>query len=75
MLSAQCKDGGLRVPDVSTLDYPVQETQPGNYHLLDYELFFQDIRDNAKLRVGAWLKANAPESDATPTPTPTAADE
>ncbi|MEM1350426.1 MAG: DUF3089 domain-containing protein [Myxococcota bacterium] len=30
MISAQCVDGVLRVPDVSALDYPVQETQRDN---------------------------------------------
>lgn len=64
MLGAQCQDDVLRVPDVEELDYPVQETQPGNYHLLDYELFLQDIRANAIARVAAWQKAN--ETNETP---------
>lgn len=59
MIAARCEDGVLRVPDVKDLDYPVQETQPGNYHLLDYELFLQDIRANAILRVDAWLEQHA----------------
>ena len=61
MLEARCQDDVLRVPDVEDLDYPVQETQPGNYHLLDYELFLQDIRSNAITRVDAWQEQHAKE--------------
>lgn len=52
-LSASCKEA-LRVPDLQALDYPVLETQAGNYHLLDYELFWQNIRQNTLLRLAAW---------------------
>ncbi|MBF2052658.1 MAG: DUF3089 domain-containing protein [Candidatus Sericytochromatia bacterium] len=54
LLSARCEGAVLRVPDLSKLNYPVMETQPGNYHLLDYELFWQDIHHNARLRIQAW---------------------
>lgn len=54
LLSAQCQDGVLRVPDLQKRHYPALETQPGNYHLLDYELFYMDIRHNAAQRVQAW---------------------
>lgn len=53
LVTASC-DQALRVPDLNALDYPVLETQPGNYHLLDYELFWQDIRENVALRLAAW---------------------
>lgn len=64
---AQCDAQALRVPDLDDLDYEAQETQSGNYHLLDYELFYMDVRANAILRTQAWLKAN---SQAEPAPTP-----
>ncbi|PIQ28526.1 hypothetical protein COW36_12885 [bacterium (Candidatus Blackallbacteria) CG17_big_fil_post_rev_8_21_14_2_50_48_46] len=54
LLSARCEGSALRVPDLGVLNYPAMETQPGNYHLLDYELFWQNIRDNAQLRIQAW---------------------
>lgn len=55
VITAAC-DQALRVPDLKALNYPVLETQPGNYHLLDYELFWQDIRENVKLRLAAWRR-------------------
>lgn len=67
-ITATCVDGFLRVPDVEPLNYPVQETEPGNYHLLDYELFWADIRANATLRVTTWLTQH-PTTD-TPAPAP-----
>lgn len=54
LVSVQCKDGFLRVPDLDELDYPELTTEPGNYHMLDYELFYMDIRANALARVRAW---------------------
>lgn len=66
MLAARCDGRVLRVPDVSAMNYPVQETQAGNYHLLDYELFFADIRANAVARVAAWQAASP--KPATPAP-------
>lgn len=62
MLQAQCVDGFLRVPDLDDLDYPGSETSPGNYHLLDYELFFMDVRANATARTLTWLAAQKPEA-------------
>ncbi len=54
MVPARCAGSFLRVPELDALDYPVEETQPGNYHLLDYELFYVDIWYNAIQRVDAW---------------------
>lgn len=53
LLSARCAGNALRVADLSALNYPAMETQPGNYHLLDYELFWMDLRENAKQRLQA----------------------
>ncbi len=60
MLQAQCVEGVLRVPDVEEFDYTEHETAPGNYHLLDYELFYMDIRANALARTTAWLGKQEP---------------
>lgn len=57
-VDAHCEDGVLRVPDLGALGFPEMETQPGNYHLHDYELFHADIRANASARVRAWLAAS-----------------
>ena len=71
LLSARCHGGALRVPDLDDLSYEAEETQSGNYHLLDYELFYMDIRHNAQARVKAWVKAHpTPTPTAAPTPTP-----
>lgn len=51
LVSAQCQNGFLRVPDLKALNYPAMETEPGNYHLLDYELFWMDIRNNLTQRL------------------------
>ena len=56
LFSVRCEDGVLRVPDLDELDYDGTETSPGNYHLLDYELFYMDIRKNALERTRAWLE-------------------
>ncbi len=54
---AQCRDGTLFVADQS--GGPISEGPPGgNYHGLDYALFYMDIRQNAKDRVAAYLNAN-----------------
>ncbi|QDG53063.1 DUF3089 domain-containing protein [Persicimonas caeni] len=58
-LVAQCKDGVLRVPDLDELGYNEDEMAPGNYHLMDYELFYMDIRHNAVRRTEAWLANHA----------------
>jgi len=51
--SAQCVNGILRTNDQTESvfkDYAVN----GNYHGLDYALFYSSIRDNAKQRVEVW---------------------
>jgi hypothetical protein len=51
---ARCDGSALRVADLSKMDYPVMETQSGNYHLLDYELFWSNLRENVQQRIQAW---------------------
>lgn len=58
LTSARCEDGILRVSDLSKLDYDATETSRGNYHLVDYELFYMDIRENARHRTQVWLEKN-----------------
>ncbi len=52
--SAQCRDGTLYVPEQTGEPFPGQSPE-GNYHGLDYALFYMNIRENAKLRVGTFL--------------------
>ena len=51
---AQCKDGVLRVSD---LDQTIFLGVPsnGNYHILDFTLFYADIQHNAEVRLRAYL--------------------
>lgn len=56
-VAARCEDSVLRVPDLGELGFPEQETEPGNYHLHDYELFHANVRANASARVAAYLAA------------------
>lgn len=58
LISARCEGSALRVPDLSKMNYPVMETQSGNYHLLDYELFWSNLRENAQQRIQAWESQN-----------------
>ncbi len=60
LFESACVQGFLHISDLSTTDYPPQETTRGNYHLMDFELFSVDIRENAVVRVGAWSKLNPP---------------
>ncbi len=53
---AQCRNGTLFVEDQRA--GPLSNAgQGGNYHGLDYNLFYMDIRDNAIVRTNAWLAA------------------
>ncbi|MFL0801964.1 MAG: DUF3089 domain-containing protein [Agarilytica sp.] len=57
-LSAQCKNGVLFVSDQDGTPFGRlgRGLDEGNYHLLDYSLFYMDIRENAKLRVDTFLQ-------------------
>ena len=73
LVDTHCKGGFLFASDLSTTSYPASETGPGDYHLMDFELFAADIRANTVLRVATWLAAHpAPKPTDAPTPTTTA---
>ena len=57
MLQAQCKNGVLYISDQSDTVFGQQGGSfgGGNYHGLDYSVFYMDIRENAKLRVQTYL--------------------
>lgn len=57
LFAASCQQGALFVPSLESFDWEGQETQPGDYHLLDYELFYMDIRHNALERVKAYIES------------------
>ncbi len=61
LFAAECQNQALRVPNLEELGYPATETLPGNYHLLDYRLFYMDIRENAKTRTSTYLDAQRGE--------------
>jgi hypothetical protein len=64
--SAQCQQGRLVV---SLSGRPPRDIKsrlldrmlgPGNYHPIEYQLFFAEIRENAAQRLSAWLSSRAP---------------
>ena len=69
--SAQCKDGTLVVAEIGEaprdfmskiLDHTIG---PYNYHPIEYQIFYVNLRRNAQARVEAFLKrqASAPSRD------------
>jgi|TARA_B100001964_G_scaffold35794_1_gene38410 hypothetical protein len=54
---AQCRDGWLYVEDQKGSEFDKAGTvdASGNYHMLDYSLFYMNIRNNAKLRVNRYM--------------------
>ena len=55
---AQCRDGWLYVQDQtgSEFDEAGIVDASGNYHMLDYSLFYMNIRNNAKLRANRYME-------------------
>jgi len=52
---AQCRNGTLFVADQG--DWATgMAARTGNYHGLDYALFYMNIRENSQLRVDTWLE-------------------
>jgi hypothetical protein len=64
--SAQCQNGRLVVsltarPPRDFMSRLLDRTLgPGNFHPIEYQLFFAEIRENAAQRVRAWLSSRAP---------------
>ncbi len=56
-VQAQCKAGILFASDQTGTKFQTFGGSAGNYHGLDYALFYMDIRENAKLKVKTFLKA------------------
>jgi len=54
---AECKDGFLVVADQGGGPFDGVDLGGKNYHGLDYPLFHMDIRENARVRAGAYLQA------------------
>ena len=60
-VSAACdEEGVLRINDIRKEYKPANDKEDEEYHDLDYELFYMDIRSNAILRAQAWTRANTP---------------
>ncbi len=56
-VQAQCKDGALFASDQTGTRFQTFTGSGGNYHGLDYALFYMDIRENAKLKVSTYLNS------------------
>ena len=56
-VQAQCKDGALFASDQTGTRFQTFSGSGGNYHGLDYALFYMDIRENAKLKVSTHLNS------------------
>lgn len=58
LLAAQCKNGILFISDLRETRFGKYETslRKGSYHLIDYSLFYMNIRENAKRRVATFLE-------------------
>ncbi|MDC0030065.1 DUF3089 domain-containing protein [Pseudomonadota bacterium] len=54
-VQAQCKNGLLFASDQTGTRFQAFGGSSGNYHGLDYALFYMDIRENAKLKVKTYL--------------------
>jgi hypothetical protein len=54
-VQAQCKNGLLFVTDQTGTRFQAFGGSKGNYHGLDYALFYMDIRENAILKVKTYL--------------------
>ena len=54
-VQAQCKNGALFASDQTGTRFQAFGGASGNYHGLDYALFYMDIRENAKLKVKIYL--------------------
>lgn len=73
---AQCVDGLLRVTELGDLERDLPSRLllwlmgPQNYHPVEFQLFYVDIRANAQARVDAWLAAHAAPSQDPPSQVP-----
>jgi hypothetical protein len=60
---AACREGLLEVVPVGQVPRDFMSTLldralgPGNYHPVEYQLFFADIRHNARVRLDAWSRS------------------
>ena len=61
-LQAQCKNGALFASDQSGTRFQAFGGSSGNYHGLDYALFYMDIRENAQLKVKTYLDGLHPNN-------------
>jgi hypothetical protein len=61
---AECRDGFLTIADQSGTQFGKLDLGGRNYHGLDYPVFALDIRENAKVRVEAYLKGQLTDGPA-----------
>ncbi len=60
---AECKDGMLVVADQTGTPFDRADMGGKNYHGLDYPLFHIDIRENARVRVEAFMRLAVQSAD------------
>ena len=53
---AQCRDGRLYVSNIRSDHYSLMPLGRDNYHIYDYALYYVNIRQNAQVRVDAFLR-------------------
>lgn len=65
---ARCQDGTLVVTELGEVPRDFMSRLldralgPGNYHPIEYQIYWADLRRNADARVAAWLRAHPPVS-------------
>lgn len=57
-VGARCENGVLRIDPPAGAGYRLAH-DGGDYHAYDYDLFYMNLRDNAKRRVDAFVRGNA----------------
>lgn len=68
LASAECHDGTLVVTELGRAprDFPSRLLDralgPQNYHPIEYQMYYANLRENAAVRVAAYLRRSAPAS-------------
>jgi hypothetical protein len=64
LVHARCENGSLHISDLSESEFSEEPgVTAGNYHGIDYSMFYMDIRENAKLRTSTYLANYGEQGD------------
>jgi hypothetical protein len=58
LTGAQCDDGALFIDGAGSADFPYPSLPGHNYHMVDYQVFYMNVRQNAAARVQAFVDAH-----------------